>query len=99
MARFFRGRVKNSTAAQAGENPRGSLRLNKISGVWLRLESGTRVWSYDVESALRRDGRTLLWPTLIDEFTRECAAIRVAQRPVASSSISGSRASLHLKLS
>lgn len=99
MARFFEWRVKNSTVAQPRENSRGGWWLNKISDVWLRLESGKRVWSYDFESAPRCDGRTLPLATLIDGFTRECQVIRVAQGPVASSSISGPWARLSLRLS
>jgi transposase InsO family protein len=38
------------------------------------------VWSYDFMSAMTHDGRTLRMLTLIDEYTRECLAIRVARR-------------------
>jgi len=37
------------------------------------------VWSYDFLHARTRDGRNLRLLTLIDEFTRECLAIRVAR--------------------
>jgi transposase InsO family protein len=38
------------------------------------------VWSYDFVEAQTHDGRKLRLLTLIDEFTRECLAIRVARR-------------------
>ena len=38
------------------------------------------VWSYDFVSAQTHDGRQVRLLTLIDEFTRECLAIRVARR-------------------
>jgi transposase InsO family protein len=38
------------------------------------------VWSYDFVEAQTHDGRKLRPMTLIDEFTRECLAIRVARR-------------------
>ena len=38
------------------------------------------VWSYDFVSAATHDGRTLRMLTLIDEYTRESLAIRVARR-------------------
>jgi transposase InsO family protein len=38
------------------------------------------VWSYDFVEAQTHDGRKVRLMTLIDEFTRECLAIRVARR-------------------
>jgi transposase InsO family protein len=38
------------------------------------------VWSYGFVSAVTHDGRSLRLLTLIDEYTRECLAIRVARR-------------------
>jgi putative transposase len=38
------------------------------------------VWSYDFVEAQTHDGRKIRLLTLIDEFTRECLAIRVARR-------------------
>jgi putative transposase len=46
----------------------------------LRPERANHVWSYDFVSAMTHDGRTLRMLTLIDEYTRECLAIRVARR-------------------
>jgi transposase InsO family protein len=48
--------------------------------VRLRPERANHVWSYDFVSAVTHDGRTLRLLTLIDEYTRECLAIRVARR-------------------
>ena len=42
--------------------------------------AANHVWSYDFVSAQTHDGRTLRLLTLIDEYTRECLAIRVARR-------------------
>jgi putative transposase len=48
--------------------------------VRLRPERSNHVWSYDFVSAMTHDGRTLRMLTLIDEYTRECLAIRVARK-------------------
>ena len=37
-------------------------------------------WSYDFVKAMTHDGRALRLLVLIDEYTRECLAIRVARR-------------------
>ena len=42
--------------------------------------AGNHVWSYDFVEARTHDGRSLRLLTMIDEFTRECLAIRVARR-------------------
>ena len=60
--------------------PRGRLWLNDGSCVRLRPERANQVWSYDFVSAMTHDGRTLRLLVLIDEYTRECLAIRVARR-------------------
>ena len=46
----------------------------------LRPERANHVWSYDFVSAMTHDGRSLRLLTLIDEYTRECLAIRVERR-------------------
>ena len=46
----------------------------------LRPERRNHVWSYDFVEARIHEGRSLRLLTLIDEFTRECLAIRVARR-------------------
>ena len=62
------------------QRPRGRLWLNDGSCVRLRPERANHVWSYDFVSAATHDGRSLRLLTLIDEYTRECLAIRVARR-------------------
>jgi len=48
--------------------------------VRLRPERANQAWSYDFVSAMTHDGRTIRMLTMNDEYTRECLAIRVAQR-------------------
>jgi len=60
--------------------PRARLWLNDGSCVRLRPERPNHVWSYDFVSAWTHDGRSLRLLTLIDEFTRECLAIKVSRR-------------------
>jgi len=62
------------------QRPRGRLWLGDGSCIRLRPERPNHVWSYDFVSARTHDGRTIRMLTLIDEFTRECLAIRVARR-------------------
>ena len=62
------------------QRPRGRLWWNEGSCVRLRPERANHVWSYDFVSAMTHDGRSLRLLTLLDEYTRECLAIRVARR-------------------
>ena len=62
------------------QRPRGRLWLNDGSCLRLRPERANHVWSYDFVSGKTHDGRTLRMLTLMDEYTRECLAIRVARR-------------------
>ena len=62
------------------QRPRGRLWLNDGSCIRLRPERRNHVWSYDFVEAQTHDGRKLRLMTLIDEYTRECLAIRVARR-------------------
>ncbi|WP_408833527.1 IS3 family transposase [Acidocella sp.] len=62
------------------QKPRGRLWLNDGSCIRLRSERRNHVWSYDFVEAQTHDGRKLRLMTLIDEFTRECLAVRVARR-------------------
>ena len=64
----------------AKQKPRGRLWLNDGSCIRLRPERPKHVWSYDFVQARTHDGRSLRLLTLIDEYTRECLAIRVARR-------------------
>lgn len=54
--------------------------MNDGSCIRLRPEKRNHVWSYDFVEARTHDGRSLRLLTLIDEFSRECLAIRVARR-------------------
>jgi putative transposase len=62
------------------QRPRRRLWLNDGSCVRMRPERANHVWSYDFVRAMTHDGRTLRMLTLIDEYTRESLAIRVARR-------------------
>ena len=62
------------------QKPRGRLWLNDGSCIRLRPKRRNHVWSYDFVEAQTHDGRKLRLLTLIDEFTRECLAIKVARR-------------------
>ena len=62
------------------QRPRGRLWLNDGSCIRLRPERRNHVWSYDFVEAQTHDGRKVRLMTLIDEFTRDCLAIRVARR-------------------
>lgn len=45
----------------------------------MRAERANHVWSYDFVMDATEDGKRLKLLTVIDEFTRECVAIRVAR--------------------
>lgn len=80
-----RDRVRNiwrreGLKVPAKQKPRGRLWLNDGSCIRLRPERPNHVWSYDFVEARTHDGRSLRLLTMIDEFTRECLAIRVARR-------------------
>ena len=62
------------------QRPRSRLWLNDGSCVRLRPEHTDHVWSYDFMMATTHDGRSLRLLTLLDEYSRECLAIRVARR-------------------
>ena len=62
------------------QKPRGRLWFNDGSFVRLRAERPNHVWSYDFVSARTHDGRSVRMMTLVDEYTRESLAIRVARR-------------------
>jgi hypothetical protein len=62
------------------QKPRGRLWLNDGSCIRLRPQHRNHVWSYDFVEPQTHDGRKLRLMALIDEFTRECLAIRVARR-------------------
>mgnify|MGYP001364538489 CR=1 FL=1 len=58
---------------------RGRLWLGDGSCVRLRPEHPNHVWAYDFVACRTQDGRQLRMLTVIDEFTRECLAIRTAR--------------------
>jgi putative transposase len=59
---------------------RGRLWLNDGSCVRLRPERANQVWAYDFVEDRTRDGRKLRMLNVVDEFSRECLAIRVARK-------------------
>jgi transposase InsO family protein len=59
---------------------RGRLWLNDGSTIRLRPERPDHVWAYDFMMDRTRDGRAVRILTVIDEYTRQCLAIRVARR-------------------
>ena len=64
----------------ARQPKRGRLWLNAASCVRLRSASRNHVWAYDFVHERTHDGRALRLLTVVDEYTRECLAIRVARR-------------------
>jgi transposase InsO family protein len=59
---------------------RGRLWLNDGSCIRLRAERPNHVWSYDFVADRTHDGKAYRMLCIIDEFTREALAIRVARR-------------------
>ena len=59
---------------------RGRLWLNEGSCIRLRPEHPNHVWSYDFVEDRTHNGRKLRMLNVIDEFTRECIAIRVSRK-------------------
>ncbi len=59
---------------------RGRLWLSDGSCVRLRPERPNHVWAYDFVQDRTHDGRVLRMLVVVDEFTRECLAIRVGRR-------------------
>jgi putative transposase len=59
---------------------RGRLWLNDGSCVRLRPERQNHVWSYDFVEDRTHDKRKFRMLNVIDEFTRECLAIKVARK-------------------
>ena len=54
--------------------------LNDGSCVRLRPERANHVWAYDFVEDRTRDGRRFRMLCVVDEFTREALAIRVARK-------------------
>jgi putative transposase len=59
---------------------KGRLWLNDGSCIRLRPEHPNHVWSYDFVEDRTHDGRKYRMLNVVDEFTRECLAIRVDRR-------------------
>ena len=59
---------------------KGRLWLNDGSCVRLRPEHRDHVWSYDFVESRTHDGRKFRMLNIIDEFTRECLAIRIDRK-------------------
>jgi transposase InsO family protein len=59
---------------------RGRLWLNDGSCLRLRPERPNHVWSYDFVAGLTHDGKAFRMLCIIDEFSRESLAIRVARK-------------------
>ena len=59
---------------------RARLWLNDGSCIRLRAERANHVWSYDFVEERTHDRRKFRLLNIIDEFTRECLAIRVSRR-------------------
>jgi transposase InsO family protein len=59
---------------------RGRLWLNDGSCIRLKPERKGHVWAYDFVACRTEDGRAIRMLTVIDEYTRECLAIRTARR-------------------
>lgn len=59
---------------------KGRLWLNDGSCIRLRPEHRDHVWAYDFVEGRTHDGRKVRMLNIVDEFTRECLAIRVARK-------------------
>lgn len=59
---------------------RGRLRLIDGTRVRLRPQYRNHVWAYDFVEDQTSDGRKIRMLVIVDEFSRECLAIRVARR-------------------
>ena len=54
--------------------------MNDGSIIWLKPERKGHVWAYDFVVCRTEDERPFRMLTVIDEYTRECMAIKVARR-------------------
>jgi transposase InsO family protein len=64
----------------ARQPKRSRLWLNDGSCIRLRAERANHVWSYDFLEDRTHDGRKYRMLNVVDEFTRECLAIRIDRR-------------------
>ena len=63
----------------AKQPKRGRLWLADGSCMRLRAQRRNHVWAYDFVAVRTRDGRPVRLLTVVDEYTRECLAIRVGR--------------------
>jgi putative transposase len=77
VARIWR---REGLKVPAKQPKRGRLWLNDGSCVRLRPEYPNHVWSYDFVEDRTHDGRKYRMLNVIDEFTRECLAIRINRK-------------------
>jgi transposase InsO family protein len=71
---------KEGLKVPAGQPKRGRLWLNDGSCARLRPEYPNHVWSYDFVEDRTHNGRKFRMLNVIDEFTRECIAIRIDRK-------------------
>ena len=64
----------------AKQPKRGRLWLNDGSCIRLRAERPNHVWSYDFVEERTHEGRKYRMLNIVDEFTHECLAIRIARK-------------------
>ncbi len=64
----------------AKQPKKGRLWLNDGSCVGLRLQHRNHVWSYDFVHCQTDDGKAFRTLNILDEFSRECLAIRVRRK-------------------
>ena len=83
MERIWR---REGLKVQAKQPKRGLLWLNDGSCVRLRPKKPNHVWAYDFVVVRTQDTRAVRLLTVIDEYTRECLAIR-ADRHIRSSDV------------
>ena len=77
MERIWR---REGLKVPARQPKRGRLWLNNGSCVRLRPERPNHVWAYDFVEDRTREGCKFRMLNVVDEFTRECLAIRVARK-------------------
>ena len=78
--RVFRIWQREGLKVPMKQPKRGRLWLNDGSCIRLRPQHRNHVWAYDFVQDRTRDGRKFRMLTVIDEFSRECLAIKVARR-------------------
>ena len=77
VERIWRGEGLKVPARQP---KKGRLWLNDGSCIRLRPEHRDHVWAYDFVEDRTHDGRKIRMLNIVDEFSRECLAIKVARR-------------------